>query len=419
MIDPNNIQKEVDQLYRLYYGKLVASLVSYFELSEINLAEDIVQDTFYAALRNWTKNGVPRQAAGWLFKVCKNKTINAIKREGAYHTRLSDHHLSPFPAQKVARLFLPHEIRDNQLRLLFATCHPALSVKAQIMLTLKTTIGFRTTEIARALHMEMDAVKKTLSRAKKRLKDQNIPFKVPYALQSKERINTVHRILYLIFNEGYSASSGVDLIRKELCLAAIRPLEALLGETKISDYDTEALYSLMLFNVARFESRIDKAGVPISLEDQDRSLWDHETIQIGIHYFNRARKKAAWSSYHYEAGIASLHCTAKHFNETPWNAILTLYEGLSAINDGALVFLNRYIALFYSGEREVAIEQVASLKGLEKNHLYFATLGKMHALQNHCEEALDFYLDALTLAKLEVEKCFIRQKITALKKLLS
>ncbi len=419
MIVPNNIQQEVDQLYRLYYGKLVASLVSFFQLSEINLAEDIVQDTFYAALKNWSENGLPKQTPAWLFKVCKNKTINAIQKKSTRYSELSEHHLAPSRSQRLAQLFLPHEIKDSQLRLLFATCHPILSVKAQIILTLKTSIGFHTTEIAKALNMELATVKKGLSRAKQKLKDQNIPFKVPFALQSHERINTVHRILYLIFNEGYSASTGSQLIRKELCLEAMRTLKALLEEPRIGTADTMALYALLLFNSARFEARTDAEGIPILLENQDRSLWDQKTIQVGIRYFNAARKTEKWSSYHYEAGIASLHCTAPSFAETPWNTILTLYEGLSIVNDSTLVLLNRYIALFYSGERKVAMEKVESLKGLEKNHLYFAALGKMHAMENHPRKALDFYLDALGLAKLEVEKRFLQQKIEKLEKSLS
>ncbi len=419
MIVPNNIQQEVDHLYRFYYGKLVASLVSFFKLSEISLAEDIVQDTFYAALKNWSENGVPEQPSGWLFKVCKNKTINAVQRKGTQYLELNEHHLTASRSQRLEQLFLPHEIRDSRLRLLFATCHPILSVKAQIVLTLKTSIGFHTIEIAKALNMELAAVKKTVSRAKKQLKEQNVLFKVPYALQSRERINTVHRILYLIFNEGYSSSTGAQLIRKDLCLEAIRTLKALLEEPKIGTTDTKALYALMLFNSARFEGRTNNEGIPITLEDQDRSLWDQKTIQLGIRYFNAARKTAAWSSYHYEAGIASLHCNAKNFAETPWNAILGLYDGLCTINNNDTVLLNRFIALFYSGERQVAMAKVKSLKGLEKNHLYFATLAKMHAIENQPKAALDFYLNALALTKMEVEKNFIRQKIGKLEKLLS
>ncbi|NHF58159.1 sigma-70 family RNA polymerase sigma factor [Flavobacteriaceae bacterium TP-CH-4] len=410
-----NIKKEVDRLYRELYGKLVASLVSFFQLSKISLAEDIVQDTFYTAIGQWHEKGLPTNPKAWLFRVCKNKTINALRRKDAQYPTFRDNYTEQTDKAKIAQLFLPHQIRDSRLRLLFATCHPNLSPKSQIILTLKTSIGFRMNEIAKALDMKTEAVKKSLTRAKRQLREQKLPLNVPFVLQSRERLNSVHRVLYLLFNEGYSASNGASLIRRELCLEATRLLKALLGEPHISNADTQALYALMLFNIARFDSRVDQYGIPVELESQDRSQWDQEIIRSGIVHFNEARKATTWSSYHLEAGIASLHCSAASFQDTRWDAVLGLYNRLLQLNSGAHIQLNRSIALFYSGNRGKAIDEVEKLKGMEHHHLYFATLAKMYALMGEEKKAIDYYLDALSLTQLEVARTFIQDKIRMLK----
>ena len=281
----------MDRLYREHYGKLVASLVSFFRLSEIEWAEDIVQDTFYGALDNWSKKGLPRDSVSWLFKVCKNKTINALRRKGTHYAPWRDTHFPLEDRTKLDQIFLPGEIKDNQLRLLFATCHPSLSPKSQIILTLKTSIGFQVHEIARALDMKLEAVKKNLTRTKQQIRLQNLPLRVPYALHSRERLNSVHRVLYLIFNEGYSASSG-KVFDSKRAMASRRygSYGNFWRRNRFFNADTQALYALMLFNIARFDTRTDTCGIPIELEYQERSRWDGKLIRSGIKHFNAARK---------------------------------------------------------------------------------------------------------------------------------
>ncbi len=382
----------------------------------MSLVEDIVQDSFYAALDDWPKKGVPDNPTAWLFRVCKNKTINALRRKDMRHPAFYDFYAKQNEKAKIDQLFMPHQIKDNQLRLLFATCHPSLAPKSQIILTLKTCAGFRIVEIATALDMKVEAVKKNLSRAKQRLTVQNLPLKVPYALQSRERLHTVHQVLYLIFNEGYSASQGAFLIRTELCLEATRLVRSLLEEDRIPNSDTYALYALMLFNCARLDARTNEDGIAIELEHQDRSLWDYKMIELAIAYFNKARKAPVWSNYHLEAGIASLHCTAQSFEATPWQHIVRLYDRLLKRNRSPLVQMNRYIALFYEGKQQEALLGVQQLNGLGENHLYHATLGMMFAVLQQHQAAIDAYLDALAVTKLAVEKVFIEAKIRALKK---
>ncbi len=410
-----SITKEVDRFYRDNFGKLVTSLVSYFRLSNLQLAEDIVQETFVAALKNWSAKGIPTDPQAWLFKVCKNKALNVLDRERTKNkassvlVRLEDAN------HQLDQSFLPSEIKDNQLRLLFAACHPHFSAKARIILTLKILAGFKVEEIAKGLVMQPGAVRKTLLRTKQTITELNMPLKVPFILQSRERLNSVHQVLYLTFNEGYRASFGDQVIREELCLQGMQLVKALLEEENIMTQDTQALFSLMLFNVSRFHARLDDNGEPIELELQDRSLWDQDLILQGIKYFNAAKSASPWSNYHYEAAIASLHCTAPSFKETPWDSIVKLYDGLLQINASPFVCLNRNLALFYSGCRHDALRQVESIRGLENNYNYLAALAKMnHSLGNR-QVALDHYLDAFNLATVNGEKRFLAKKIQQLR----
>lgn len=407
------ITKEVDRLYRSVSGQLVTSLVSFFKLSNLQLAEDIVQNTFVAALNTWSQKGIPDDPVAWLFKVCKNKTINELKKKKNHFSEynqsfVNNHHI------QLEQAFLASEIKDNQLRLLFAICHPAFSPKTRIILTLKTLNGFKVQEIAKGLGMKIAAVKKNLSRAKQLIKEKNLPLKVPFIMQSKERLVSVHQILYLIFNEGYSASSGGVIIRKELCLEAIKLTSTLLEEHKIANEETQALFALMLFNIARFEARTNLEGDLVELEKQDRSLWDQELINQGIKHFNVSRKASSWSTYHFEAAIASLHCTAKSFSDTNWHVILRLYDDLFKINPSPFVALNRNIALFYTGKAEEAYVAISEIKGLETHHFYHATLAKICSVLTKNEAALNHYLEALKYTKIDTEKRFIKEKIDAL-----
>ncbi|MEM6628658.1 MAG: sigma-70 family RNA polymerase sigma factor [Bacteroidota bacterium] len=414
MATPEELSTFLDQLYRKHAGELVASLLSLFNLAHMEWAEDQVQETFIAAWNNWQKKGIPEKPKAWLYKVCKNKALNELKR--SWNAKTTDFGTSPQVLQtsKVEYAFQPSEVWENQLRLLFSLCHPQFSQKAQIILTLKSLGGFSVEEIAQALLMKPDAVRKTLSRVKKQLREQKLPLKIPFLLQSTQRLNSVHQILYLLFNKGYNNLSGTEIIRKDLCLEAIRLTKALLERTSIANGDTQALFSLMLFSVARFESRINDKGELMELEEQDRSTWDKGFIQQGILFFNQARKKTSWSRYHIEAGIASLHSTAKTFDDTPWKEILHLYNQLMEMIPSDTLNMNRAIAMFYSGEREAAWRELIECKSLIGNPLYHASLAKFSAIIGELEEARDFYLEAYQATSLPILKQHFSKKIEEL-----
>jgi RNA polymerase sigma factor (sigma-70 family) len=389
-------------------------LLSVFKLPNLEVAEDIVQNTFLAALKSWSVKGMPEEPVAWLFKVCKNKAINELKRRqknGSLSFLPNQEHPSYFQLEQA---FLPDEIRDNQLRLLFATCHPNFSPKSQLILTLKILAGFRVEEIAKGLGMKTEAVKKNLARTKSQIRKSNMQLHVPFRMQSRERLNTIHQFLYLLFNEGYRASSGEREVKAELCLEAMRLTRSLLEEKKIINSDTSALFSLMLFHAARFDSRFDAAGEIIDLKQQDRSRWDPELIQEGIRYFNQSNRGKAWSKFHFEAAIASLHCLAPSFAETNWPAVVKLYDGMLQVNNSCFVYFNRTIALFYAGKPRLALSELLGLKGLEENPLYYTALAEMYAQLKKKEEALTNFLKALGKSSLSGEQKYLKKKIKEL-----
>ncbi|MBL3655234.1 RNA polymerase sigma factor [Fulvivirga sediminis] len=406
-----NITREVDHLYREYSGMLVSSLVAYFEINNLQVAEDIVQDTFISALKNWQINGMPHSPKAWLFKVCKNKCINELRKKTVSLNITSDQ------TQESPEIWLPNELRDSQLRLLFATCHPDFSTKAQIILTLKTVASFKENEIAVGLGMTREAVKKILTRTRAYIKNNNLLLKVPFRLQSKLRLTIVHQVLYLIFNEGYKASSGNNIIRKDLCLQAMRLVRLLLDSPQLNTADTHALFSLMLFNVARFNSRTSEEGEMIELKDQDRTLWDHQLIMTGVKHLNIANLaiQQVISRYHLEAGIASIHCLAKNFEQTNWNRILMLYRQLKKMYNSPFIQLNYCIALHYHGDSEMALELLNKIDGLEYNLSYLCTKAMLYKHLNQHQRAIDYYLEALNAAQIPTEKHSIQKKLDKLK----
>lgn len=398
---------EIDKIYREVHGKLITSLVSYFGMTEISVAEDLVQDTFTSALETW-QTKPPDNPEAWLFKVCKNKAINYLrknnreKKSSLYEQNITD-------AYHIDQLFLPHEIQNSRLRLIFAFCHPSLPEKAQVVLILRLIGGFKIEEISRALGLSIEGVKKILVRAKKMIKDNALPLKVPFVLKSNARLQIVHKTLYLIFNEGYSASSGDLNIRQELCMKSFT-LNRTLIEEGIGDSCSLALMALMLFNMARMPARLSNNGELQDLESQDRNLWDESLIKHGFHFMNQSRLGNKLSNYHLEAGIASLHCSAKAFEETDWCAILNYYDQLFRMNASPFVWLNRCIALSYCDSPKAALNDLDKqdyITALSNYYLYHVTLGKLRLKTGNYTEAKLSFERGLALTKVSSEREYI------------
>jgi RNA polymerase sigma factor (sigma-70 family) len=414
----DNIHQLTDHLFRHQAGKMVAVLTRIFGLQNIELAEDVVQDAFAKAIKEWTYV-VPENPAGWLMTVAKNKAIDVVRRQRYQKEFAAD--VAPllkseYTVQPVIdKLFMETEIQDSQLRMIFACCHPALSETEQVALTLKTCSGFSVEEIARALLSNNEAIKKRLQRAKQFIADEKLQFDIPVGDELKKRLDAVLNVLYLLFNEGYSSGSKTDLIRKELCEEAIR-LSLLITENKYTNHPkTFSLVALMTLLVARFDARLDERGEIILLQDQDRSKWNQELINIGLHYLNQSAEGDELSEYHIEAAIVAQHSMAKSFSETNWPQILAMYDMLARINPSPVVLLNRGIVIGKTEGAAKAITAINNIPGIEKlvekHHLFAATLGELHSQLHNHHEARRYFEKAIALTTSPVEKKLLQKKL--------
>jgi len=295
------IQAAVDQLYKTHFGRLVASLLSFSTDIDIATAEDLVQESFSAALIDWTKNGVPTNPSGWLYTVCRNKALNSLKK-----IKIST--ISSNGEDGYLIVDLESVVEDQQLKLLFMCANPDLPPKSQVAITLKYVINLKVEAIARLLGMTIDGVDKILIRARQKIKTENLLREEALNVHVlKPRLSIVHKIIYLIFNEGYRSSWGKEIIREELCEEALILNHSLL-KSELSDKETKALHALMLFNSARIKSRFDANGEIVELENQDRSLWDHRLITLATEYLEHPRRRCSNVSHR------SLHCLPALFS---------------------------------------------------------------------------------------------------------
>ncbi|MCW3118642.1 MAG: sigma-70 family polymerase sigma factor [Chitinophagaceae bacterium] len=404
----DKVQLAVDTLYKQHFGKLVASLLYSSRDIDPETAEDIVQDSFSSALTDWRLKGVPTNSTGWIYKVCRNKALNKIKK---------DKHLEGLSEKTVPGSveirFSESVLDDQQLKLLFACAHPDLSPKSQVVITLKYVVNLKVEAIAKILGMTIDGVDKLLLRARQKIKDEKIILEEPHPQALKQRLSIVHKIIYLTFNEGYKSSSGgKEILREELCEEALL-LNMALMDSHLGNKETEALQALMLFNAARLKSRFSASGELLDLEKQDRSLWNKELILLANDFLNRSQDDVI-TTYHLEAAIACLHCEAESFNATDWKTIAGLYAHLLYNTPNPFVELNYAIALYYAGEKQPSFKILNGLQRhsfLSQYHILNMTLGKFHHLEGDNTLARQFLLAAFSQTNIPKEKDFIQKMI--------
>jgi RNA polymerase sigma-70 factor (ECF subfamily) len=382
----------VDHFFRHQAGTLVAVLTRIFGLHNLDLVEDVVQSALVSALESWRMHGPPEDPAAWMYRVARNKALDVIRRRQAAG-RLSpewQHLQGRHTADNVDRLFLSPEIADSQLRMIFTCCHAELPQESQVALTLKALCGFTTAEIARALLTTEDSVKKRVARAKRKFQDGSVSFEVPSGAQLPERIGSVHTVLYLLFNEGYSSSKPDELIRRDLCEEAAR-LCLLLYEHPVSrNRSSAALLALMLLHASRFGARLGADGSILLLDEQDRRLWDRELIASGLHYLSCSAEDERLTPYHVEAAIAAQHAIAPSFEQTHWQAILDLYNHLNRLSPSPIHQLNRAIVVAQIAGPQAglaALEAITDAGPLQDYHLFHATAGELHRRAGHHELA--------------------------------
>lgn len=382
----------------------------------MDLAEDVIQDAMVEALNQWSYNGVPENPIGWIYKVARFKAINQVNRD-QYKKKYAEEarHLLSNEDDAIDNLFTEKEIADDQLRMMFACCHPSLSPDSQIALTLKTLCGFSIPEIARTFLTTTENINKRLVRARKLLKQEEIAFEVPVGKDLEPRLTSVLETIYLLFNEGYHASTGSDLIRYELCEEAIRITKIITENSNFEEKSrAQALLALMLLNASRFKSRTDNFRNMVDLEHQDREKWNRDFISEGLYYLEMATKGNQVSTFHIMAAISAHYCTAPDFKSTDWKSILELYDHLIKIERSPIVLLNRsvIIAQVYGPEKALTeLDDIAHSDFFKRYLPYYITKAAFLEQTQKKEEAITLLKQALSLSTDDNSRNEIQRKL--------
>lgn len=413
-------QQLVDHLFRHESGKMIAVLTRIFGIHNLQLVEDVVQDTFVKALQVWRYNPMPANPQAWLMQVAKHATIDVIRRQQKM-LFVSDEvaeQLQADAAQTIEQFFLDTEIADSQLRMIFTCCHPSLNAEDQVAFTLKTVSGFGVAEIARALVSTEAAIQKRLYRAREYIRKHQVNFEIPSGKSLYLRLQNVYTVLYLLFNEGYNSIDAEELIRYDVCAEAMRLCKLLLQHPIGNAPATAALLSLMCLQASRFDSRIDENNSIILLEQQDRSKWNRELMQLGYHYLNQSSSGSRVSVYHIESAIAAEHCLAPSFEQTNWQRMLQLYDLLLAQKPLPVVQLNRAVILAQLNRTATAIDSILDIYGihdlLKHHYIYSAVLGNLYTRAGNIIEAKRLLQQAYALTRSHAEKKLLQQKIACL-----
>lgn len=411
-----------DHLFRHQSGKMIAVLTRIFGMHNLEMIEDVVQESFLRAMQTWTFNQLPDNPAGWLMQVARNRAIDIIRRQQhfqQYSQELASE-LQRETEHTVQHFFGEAEIADSQLQMIFACCHPALKEEDQVALTLKTVSGFGVTEIAHALFSNEAVIQKRLYRAKQFLKDNQIQLDIPAGHELTGRLDIVYTVLYLLFNEGYNSGNADELIRRDLCAEAMR-LCFLLTQHKTGKQPTSfALLALMCFQASRFESRIDENNSIILLQHQDRSTWNKALIQKGYEFLTLSSQGPALTVYHLESAIAAEHALTASFAETNWQRMLLLYDMLLEQKRTAPVILNRAVVLAQLDQTNTAIQEIWNINNIDHlintQYMFSAVLGELYMQLGDDHNAGKFLQQALYLTTSLAEKKLITAKLEALAK---
>ncbi|MBV8997923.1 MAG: RNA polymerase sigma factor [Solirubrobacterales bacterium] len=403
-------QAAVAEAFRSDWGSVVAYLIRV--TGNWDLAEECAQDAFERALERWPHDGIPTSPAAWLKTTARNRALDRLRRTSVGQAKLKE-------VAVTARAAHSHEeddsgIEDDRLRLMFTCCHPALPVESQVALTLRTLVGLTTPEIARAFLVPHETMAKRLTRAKKKIAEARIPYRVPAAHRLQERLRGVLAVIYALFNEGYGASAGDELIRQELCAEAIR-LGRLLTELMPDESEVLGLLSLMLLQDSRRGARIDRAGDLVTLEEQDRNLWDAEAIDEACKVLDRAVRLRRPGPYQLQAAVAATHAQAPTAADTDWQEIAILYERLSEMAPTPVVLLNRAVAVAMAEGPAAGLPQVDELDrsgALATYYLLPATRADLLRRLHRDREAAAAYRRALELVPTDAERRFLRRRLS-------
>lgn len=407
-----------DQFFRREFGRLVATLTRHFGMKNLALVEDAVQDAFSKALEVWKYRGVPENPSAWLMTAAKNRALDILRHQRASRNATAEiglmQDIESNMGTVVDESYSRGEIKDDLLRTMFSCCHSKLPEEAHVALILNILCGFSVSEIASALLSSHSGVEKRLTRAKKTLALSKKLFDVTNTKEFYDRLPSVQRALYLLFNEGYHGGSPDNAIQSDLCREAIRLSSILLGNPFGRTTVTCALSALMCFNAARLPGRLDKEGHLTSLSTHDRSHWNQELLGEGFRLFELSSQGADFSEYHLEAAIAAQHASANGLEDTDWQAIVKLYDRLLELHQSPVIELNRAIAIGQNAGPEEALEAIAAISDVKRLFdypFYYAALGEFELRRGNSEIAKTYFQSARTVARNPIEQEFFHRRM--------
>jgi RNA polymerase sigma-70 factor, ECF subfamily len=407
----------LEHLFRRQAGRMVAHLTRLLGPANLELAEESVQESMVKALQSWPTQGVPPNPEAWLFRTAHNAAIDGVRRNKllAEKTDAIVLELVRASSAEPGDPSLEEQLRDDELRMIFLCCHPEIARESSVALSLKTVGGFSVREIARAFLADDAAIAQRLVRAKRQIRDSALSLEQPSASDMEERLDAVLETLYFIFNEGYTAHEGDDLIRQDLCREALR-LGRLIAASSLGQPRVHALVALMALQAARTSARVDPQGDLILLEEQDRSQWDQGLIRLGFQHFDTSMSGEQVTEYHVEAAIAATHARAAATGKIEWPIILSLYDQLVEINPSPVVMLNRAVAVAKVDGPQAALDAIQPLAAdpkLKHYYLLLAVRGHLLLELGRRSDAAVFFGAALECRCSEPERRFLRRKLAA------
>ena len=397
---------QIERTFREEHGRVLAALIS--QLGDFELAEDALQEALVNALERWEIDGVPRNPGAWLLTVAKRRAIDRLRRAAVWERKAAM--LAPLPDDDEMEIEMDDSIPDERLKLMFTCCHPALAVEAQVALTLHTLGGLSTAEVARAFLVPVPTMAQRLARARRKIRDAGIPYRVPPAELLPERLEALLATIYLIFNEGYVSTGGESLTRPDLCGEAIRlgrVLVSLLPESA----EARGLLALMLLHDSRRETRLNAEGELVLLDEQDRTRWDQAKIREGIAVLDEALALKEPGPYQVQAAISALHAEAATPDATDWPQIVALYDTLAAMMPSPVVEVNRAVAVAMARGPREGLALLHRIDGLDHYYPYHAARADLLRRMNQREAAADAYRRALELCGNSAERAYLQRRL--------
>jgi len=408
---------DFEKLHREESGRILATLIRL--LGDFDLAEEMLQEAYAIALQKWPSDGTPANPRAWLISTARHKAIDRLRRDQRFERKSEEIAKTADIAARPEGDREEEMFADDRLRLIFTCCHPSLPVEARVALTLRTVCGITTEEISRAFLVPLATMAQRLVRAKGKIREAGIPYRVPLPEELRDRLDGVLLVVYLIFNEGYLASSGDALIRRELCAEAIR-LGRVLCDLLPKQTEAQALLGLMLLQDSRRDARVSAEGELVLLEEQDRNLWHGEQIQEGTELVESALRRGAAGAYALQASIAALHANARTAKEADWPQIAALYDALLRTHASPVIEVNRAVAVAMARSLEeglALLDELEKREELEEFHLLPAARADLLRRLGRMGEAANAYRRALSLATNDIERRFLRRRLAELEKL--